>query len=1103
MTRLTGGNPLQTAQRPRVLQDEPLSTDASQEVSKAQQTFQAPASTLQSAAQVFGDSSSDEPGLCAAASHALQQDAATLSSEALGAIFEQSFGARLSGEQRATLVGQAKAGELPMPAQVRFVDDAALDGARAAYSPKDGGTVYVNRDLKSDAVQLKAALLEEIGHHIDRTLGAGDANGDVGQIFAAGINAGGAADLELVQIAKCERDHGSITVDGQTFPVEFSAGSIDASYQMKGEFSATALAKGGEGQLDARIDKAVVLKFAASDPAIKTAEDVKAHIATNGGDYELERTIAENSILRPIAGEAVNDDVIDAALVKKFHGKELAGGTTVTDLDSAKAFIKQESVQYGGERSKVESGTLAETRDAHLVSLGGAVAKEAVAASIVVRLKNAKILGETDKLSTPLPGNVLGRVNADPSLSNATPKIKTYGQLLSAITVDANKDGKSDINALKLARYLPNTTQQKLLTAFAKDVPMDELRTKMKAAGFDNPIADIDGVEAALTLTAPALFGLSGKTEIDKWQQQLLLRTGQMFIDENKDGKVDDDDKVRFNDANGDVQEAKFGDLDPKLKRLVRYNMATAQACEEYAKQPWNKRLKFPHYNQATGKSDDEKVNEKFWKVGTADKVRGQISWELNEDQRPSDALIDCLEGNGKIYTTECAQGRTLLRLKGLRMFLEQDYGKGEGQFRFDAIFAKDSANKTKASEYLKGFETFKTENEGKTWDDYTAANEPPKLAYAMEVSRHYVLGAGEKIMEPWDSTQGESAAGNNGYFHNYSVSVLGVKIGYVGENVIDLGFKGGNRQFWGHPGGIQTESKWTHELAAGDIPVKDMSDYGQYFSVLEQQRSSERFTERRIEDLDKKIGELEEKKPAGWEKKVTEHKDLQGWYRALDGVRQGVADGFAKEHMEAAKTFYATSGWISKPEEMAPLAKTLTDDASAKMVKAFGELSKDAQGEVAKHFGVELSAMTDEQKTQGVLYTTLVHSGKVHSVLREEGEQALNNMTVGTWLESGGKLASRAAFIEWIATDEFKTWFADKAGTEYTGATDVNEMTTPDIEKIVELAIPATKKMKTIYSQVNRGSQKLSNQMATMLKEGKLPDAEYKPGLTAFPNVD
>lgn len=1084
-----------------MLRDEALSGAAPAEPT-AQQTFTTPASTLQSAAQVFGGTASDEPGLAAAVSQALKQQASTIDTEIFGSILTQAFGARLSPAERDGLISQAKAGTLPMPAQIRFVDDNVLDGAQAAYSAAGGGTVFVNRDLKNDANLLKAAVFEEIGHHIDRQIGAGDAKGDEGFIFAQALRQGGPVDALTLKSARAERDGGTIEVDGVAVQVEFSAGSIDSSYQTEGKFSANALARGGAHVLDAQVDKALVLKFASIEPAPKTTDDVKAHLEANGGNYAAERAAAENLVLRPLAGDAVTEASIDAGLVAKFNGKALSDGSKVSDLASAKAYLTQEGLHLGNQRALVESGLLAETRDGHTSTLGQGLVKGALAAATLVRLRNAKIVGETDKLSTPLPGNVLGRVSSDPSLSNVTPKIKTYGQLLTALTVDANADGKPDINALKLARYLPKTSQQELLKALGKDVPMADLREKMASAGFDNPMIEVTGAMQALTLVPPKLFGLSGKSEIDKWQQQLLLRTGQVFIDENKDGKVDDDDKVRFNGADGTIQETSFKDLDPKLKQLVRYNMATAQACEEYAKQPFNKRLKFPHYNSSTGKSDDEKVNEKFWKVGTADKVRGQISWELNEDQRPSDGLRDSLEGNGNAYTTECAQGRTLLRLKGLRLFLEQDYGKGEGSFRFDSMFAKDSTNKATAKAYLQEFEQFKTDNAGKGWDDFVATKPLPELKYAMEVSRHYVLGAGEAIMQPWTSAEGESAAGNSGYFHNYSVSVLGVKIGYVGENVIDLGYSGGKRQFWGHPGGIQTESKWTHELAAGDIPVKTMADYGQYFSALDQKRSSERFTERRVEDLEKKNTELKENKPAGWEKKVTENEDLIGWYKALDAVRQAVADGFETDQIDAARKFYSSAGNVSKPEQMAPLAKTLTVGASAAMAKAFGELSKDAQGDIAKHFAVELSAMTDEQKTLGALYTTLVHGGRVHKVLKEEGEQALNNMTVGPWLKAEGKLASREAFKSWIATDEFKTWYADKAGAEFSGSTELAEMTTADVQKIVELAIPATGRMKTIYAQVNRRDQKLSNQMATMLKEGKLPDAEYKPEPTAVPNT-
>ena len=53
--------------------------------------------------------------------------------------------------------------------------------------------------------------------------------------------------------------------------------------------------------------------------------------------------------------------------------------------------------------------------------------------------------------------------------------------------------------------------------------------------------------------------------------------------------------------------------------------------------------------------------------------------------------------------------------------------------------------------------------------------------------------------------------------------------------------------------------------------------------------------------------------------------------------------------------------------------------------------------------------------------------------------------------------------------------------------------MTTADVQELVEIVFPMTKQMRTIYADVNSGQQRLSEQMATLLKDGKLPAAEYK----------
>ena len=1026
---------------------------------------------------------------------------ATRDPKAFGKLLDQAFGSRLDAESRTKLIADAQAGKLSLPANVEFVDASVLGGRRAAYSGADGGRIFINKDLKLDAKALSAAFAHEVGHHIDRQLGAGDARGDEGAIFARGLSRGGPIAKSEASALHRERDAGVLMIDGKKVPVEFSdSGTIAEAYETKGAFSQAALQTAGADALSSQVDRSLITKHSATDPAIKTIEDVKTHLEAKKIDFATERNVAENALLRPHDG-AVTDKTVDDAMIAKFKGKTV-GDKKVETLDDVKAYLKAEGVAWATERAAVENASLSEAKTTFVGTFGKKAAADALGATIIVKLKAGGVLDEMVKLKTTLPSKVQSRVDADPKLGAASPKIKSYGQLVAALTRDVDTNGRPDIDALQLARFFPDAPQQKLLKSLQADLSTSELTEKLRGVGFENAIVQHSDAAKALSFAAPSAFGLNGKTAIEKQQQQFVLRTGQIFVDANADGKVDDTDLVKYVDPTGTIRETQYKDINADLKVLVRYNLATAAACEEYASQPSYKRMKFPHYNSSTGEGGKEAVNETFWTVSTATKNRNQISWELKPGKTPAEGILDALEDNGAKYTTECAHGRTLLRLKGLLKFKQAEFGEAEGLFRFNATFAKDSTNKKTATEYLAKFETYKNDNPGKGWADYTTANAAPTLEYAIEVSRHYVLGNNEQVLQPWKTASGESAAGNNGYFHNYSVSVLGVRIGYVGENVIDLGYKDGARRYWGHPGGIQNEGKWQHELASGDIPVSKMADYGQYFATIDQQRNSTRFTKERLEKINEEITKLKADKPSGWEKQVETKENSIAFYNVLDGTRQALADGFEKTQWETAKKFYATTSSISKPEQMQALADTLTPDAKAKLTKTFDALDTKSKEGFVKHFAVaDESKLTDGQKANAALYVGLIHGGSLHSVLRKEGQQALDNAAFAEWVNGSAPLSSRSAFTTWLASPEFKTFYKDKTGTEYSGKTDVVDMSTDEVQKLVELAAPMTRNMRTIYAQVNRGQQMLSRQMATFLKEGKLPHSEYKPAPTATPN--
>ena len=71
------------------------------------------------------------------------------------------------------LIQQIRSGELPLPS-VELVAPDVLNGNLGAYS--DTGRIFINQDLLSRPAELDMVMMQEMGHHIDKLLGGGDAD---------------------------------------------------------------------------------------------------------------------------------------------------------------------------------------------------------------------------------------------------------------------------------------------------------------------------------------------------------------------------------------------------------------------------------------------------------------------------------------------------------------------------------------------------------------------------------------------------------------------------------------------------------------------------------------------------------------------------------------------------------------------------------------------------------------------------------------------------------------------------------------------------------------------------------------------------------------
>jgi hypothetical protein len=143
------------------------------------------------------------------------------SPETFAKILKQVYGGKVDAPKLATLVEHAKAGRLPLPADVRFVDRSQLGGANAAYAAERGGRIFIAADLVDRPQELDRALTEEVGHHLDRVLGGKDTRGDEGQAFRIAVLKGAPLTPAELAAARADADQGKAVIAGRRIDVEF------------------------------------------------------------------------------------------------------------------------------------------------------------------------------------------------------------------------------------------------------------------------------------------------------------------------------------------------------------------------------------------------------------------------------------------------------------------------------------------------------------------------------------------------------------------------------------------------------------------------------------------------------------------------------------------------------------------------------------------------------------------------------------------------------------------------------------------------------------------------------------------------------------------
>ena len=158
---------------------------------------------------------------------ALKDVASDLSSFAASknfwSVFGDVFGTGYSKPAAHAIQAQLSRGDLSQLARVEVVSASLLGRAQAAYASANG-TIYLSERFLAQASlpQLKAALLEEIGHAIDARVNASDRPGDEGELFSLLVRGITPAASERQRML-AEDDRRTITINGVTLQVEQAA----------------------------------------------------------------------------------------------------------------------------------------------------------------------------------------------------------------------------------------------------------------------------------------------------------------------------------------------------------------------------------------------------------------------------------------------------------------------------------------------------------------------------------------------------------------------------------------------------------------------------------------------------------------------------------------------------------------------------------------------------------------------------------------------------------------------------------------------------------------------------------------------------------------
>ncbi|MCB9654717.1 MAG: hypothetical protein H6729_11365 [Deltaproteobacteria bacterium] len=794
----------------------------------------------------------------------------------------------------------------------------------------------------------------------------------------------------------------------------------------------------GEARLGSQVEAMLVERAQREGLPVRSAAELEALCKRANIDYESLYAQAEQECVTSAAPRTVLEQrALDAA-----RGKTPRPSSTTEPQSPPEPHLPTESY--------------VRLKRAYIRDLGQACVRDVVAASVLFRCIRSGLLEPSVRLDTPLPDSVLERVRADPRRrvveGQTSASIQTYRDLLVSLERGSGRSARTMIDALELARYLPGCRQMQLFEALTQDVSQRELTAGLRSVGFHGYLDECASVEDALVFDAPSAYGMEGTSAFERLQQQCVSRLDALLVGKHE-GPVRSADAVRRVNDCGDLETVSYASAAEKpVLRGLDIHAHIVEAIREYAALPTHRQMQWLDYDDATGDAAAERANPNAWQIDLSPSsiALGGI-WKNQADVAPSQAILDATSGGGGAYTTECGRARAILRLRGLLNFYRDRYGADLGQHLFDARFASTASDRRALEKHLQQYRAALSVEPSLTWRAFCAQHPVPAVSCALRLARHDVVKEDGSVHEDlFDSGATPEGPGDRLYVSNPSATTRAVREGYVGENVVDLGFLHGKHEYFGHPDGIFDLAVWKKHLTGVGFSLRqaaDVLEYAQPSAVIE--RISSTFTGSGLGSI----------------------ADAFSRPMTLDASRA------SRLYLHAQAGAFGVEDWTVLLASM--------DDQAQRTIRTF----------LAKRGVVSTQAHGDEEMIAQGLQRALSADGTLPPSLRV----ALGTICGATTLrerahllKDAGCLSSKQALDTWRRGPRFEAELRPLTSDQYLTKT----ARTATVREILQAVLPGLDAMPTNSAIVNHRGETVADLLVSFLEQ----DAPMPPELVWYP---